>query len=297
MGMLCAWSILNKVAARGDARFSDVVLVVCPNLTIRDRLRRARSQQWRGVDLPYARSRPAPPDAEPAAGSGAREELARVRAQGHERRREGAESRSSGGGEGDDQDRREDDVWPRRPLHDREGARDRRRSTECRILEDRRPNKAEVVVEETRYVESDAKLMQRLLGSEVGGKQNILVLNDEAHHAYRIRGKERRGRNRGRGSARSKSCRTSWRTSRQSGSTASTASTAPQDQLLRRPVRHPVLPRAGGRGDEQDFPMGRQRLRPHRRDRVRPRQDSAARALRSVRGGRRLSTSTSGAGS
>ncbi len=38
MGMLCAWSILNKVAARGDARFSDVVLVVCPNVTIRERL-------------------------------------------------------------------------------------------------------------------------------------------------------------------------------------------------------------------------------------------------------------------
>ena len=56
-----------------------------------------------------------------------------------------------------------------------------------RILEDRRPEKPEVVVEETRYVESDTKLMQRLLGREVGGKQNILVLNDEAHHAYRIR--------------------------------------------------------------------------------------------------------------
>ena len=26
-----------------------------------------------------------------------------------------------------------------------------------------------------------------MLGREVGGKQNILVLNDEAHHAYRIR--------------------------------------------------------------------------------------------------------------
>ena len=38
MGMLAAWSILNKVAARGDARFSDVVLVVCPNVTIRERL-------------------------------------------------------------------------------------------------------------------------------------------------------------------------------------------------------------------------------------------------------------------
>jgi len=36
--MLAAWSILNKVAARGDARYSDVVLVVCPNVTIRERL-------------------------------------------------------------------------------------------------------------------------------------------------------------------------------------------------------------------------------------------------------------------
>ena len=39
MGMLAAWSILNKVNDRSDARFSDVVLVVCPNVTIRDRLR------------------------------------------------------------------------------------------------------------------------------------------------------------------------------------------------------------------------------------------------------------------
>jgi len=36
--MLAAWSILNKVNDRADARFSDVVLVVCPNVTIRQRL-------------------------------------------------------------------------------------------------------------------------------------------------------------------------------------------------------------------------------------------------------------------
>ena len=33
------WSILNKVNDRGDARYSDVVLVVVPNVTIRDRCR------------------------------------------------------------------------------------------------------------------------------------------------------------------------------------------------------------------------------------------------------------------
>ncbi len=36
--MLAAWSILNKQADRGDARFSDTVLIVCPNVTIRRRL-------------------------------------------------------------------------------------------------------------------------------------------------------------------------------------------------------------------------------------------------------------------
>ena len=38
MGMIAAWSILNKVNDRGSAKFSDVVLVVCPNVTIRSRL-------------------------------------------------------------------------------------------------------------------------------------------------------------------------------------------------------------------------------------------------------------------
>lgn len=38
MGLLAAWSGLNKVAARSDTRFTDQVLVVAPNLTVRDRL-------------------------------------------------------------------------------------------------------------------------------------------------------------------------------------------------------------------------------------------------------------------
>ena len=38
MGMLAAWNILNKVQDRANARYSDVVLVVCPNVTIRSRL-------------------------------------------------------------------------------------------------------------------------------------------------------------------------------------------------------------------------------------------------------------------
>jgi type III restriction enzyme len=41
MGMIAAWSILNKVNDRSDGRFSDIVLVVCPNVTIR------RPPNWR----------------------------------------------------------------------------------------------------------------------------------------------------------------------------------------------------------------------------------------------------------
>ena len=36
MAMLATWSILNKVNDRGDSRFSDAVLVVCPNLFARN---------------------------------------------------------------------------------------------------------------------------------------------------------------------------------------------------------------------------------------------------------------------
>lgn len=38
MGMLAAWSILNRIASPTDDRFTDTVLVVCPNVTIRERL-------------------------------------------------------------------------------------------------------------------------------------------------------------------------------------------------------------------------------------------------------------------
>jgi len=38
MAMTIAWSVLNKCAARTDNRFSDAVLVVCPNLTVKERL-------------------------------------------------------------------------------------------------------------------------------------------------------------------------------------------------------------------------------------------------------------------
>lgn len=38
MGMLAAWSILNKVSNRKDPRFSEAILIVGPNLTVKERL-------------------------------------------------------------------------------------------------------------------------------------------------------------------------------------------------------------------------------------------------------------------
>ena len=133
MGMLAAWSILNKVADRGDARFSDVVLIVCPNVTIRDRLQeldphRGETSLYRTRDL-------VPPHLMNDLRKGhvvitnwhvlAPQDLGQV------------------GGVG-----------------------------------------ARVV---NRGSESDTALCARVLGPGVGNKGNILVINDEAHHAYRLR--------------------------------------------------------------------------------------------------------------
>ena len=188
MGMLCAWSILNKVGGRGDPRFSDVVLVVCPNLTIKGRLGELDPNQgdasvYRKLDL-------VPPHLMPDLRRG------HVLVKNwHEFERKGMSAGSKVQKAGVPEIVKATIKIGPKTTSGRGG----RYMTESalgiavvngmRILEDRRPEKQEVVVEETRYVESDTKLMRRLLGG-IGGKQNILILNDEAHHAYRIRGKD-----------------------------------------------------------------------------------------------------------
>jgi type III restriction enzyme len=186
MAMLAAWSILNKVASRGDARYSDVVLVVCPNVTIRERLQeldpnRDEASIYRTRDLVPSHLMPS---------------LRRGRVlvkNWHEFERKGmsagAKVQKNGVAEAV---RATVKIGPkttsgRGGRYMTEQALELAVAQGARILEDRRPKKAEVILEETRYVESDARLMQRLLGREVGSKQNLLVLNDEAHHAYRIR--------------------------------------------------------------------------------------------------------------
>jgi type III restriction enzyme len=186
MGMLAAWSILNKVTARNDARFSDVVLAICPNVTIRGRLRELDPNEG---DASIYRTRDlVPPHLMPQLRRG------RVLVKNwHEFELKGMQAGAKVQKRGRAQTFRSTVKIGEKTTTGRGGRYMTPQALElavaqesARLVEDRRPAKAEVVIEETRYVESDTRWIQRVLGREVGGKRNVLVLNDEAHHAYRI---------------------------------------------------------------------------------------------------------------
>jgi type III restriction enzyme len=190
MGMLAAWSILNKVANPSDRRFSDAVLVVCPNVTIRNRLAEldpmaGEASLYRTRDLVPARlmtelkqgrvlvtnwhafEKQSPQGASRVVKTGVpqtRQETIRI----------GEKSTTARGS---------------RYL----SLRDYEQQVMLGLIEpikeyrDEQGHLEKVDVRATRYVESDTKWLRRVLGTAFGGKQNILVLNDEAHHAYRIR--------------------------------------------------------------------------------------------------------------
>lgn len=132
MAMLIAWSVLNKVADRSDKRFSDTVLVVCPNVTIREQL----THQLDPNEGEYS--------------------LYRTR----------------------------DLVPPHMMDQLRRG---RVIVTNWHAFNPQDMNRvggdASRVVK--RGPESDAALVRRVLGDAATGKSNLLVINDEAHHAYR----------------------------------------------------------------------------------------------------------------
>ena len=193
MAMLAAWSILNKGANRSDARFSDVVLVVCPNVTIRSRLREIDPRE--GEASLYRTRDLVPPHLLPRLTEGRVMvtnwhvfELQAVQAGGVSARvlKAGVEQRT----------RETITIGPktttargRRYLRLEELARqvDAGMLTVLSEQRDRHGQLKKVEVEAVRYVESETAFVNRVLGREVGGKSNVLVLNDEAHHAYRIR--------------------------------------------------------------------------------------------------------------
>jgi type III restriction enzyme len=193
MAMVAAWSILNKVQARANATYSDVVLVVCPNITIRDRLLeldpgRGDASLYRSRDLvpPHlmpllARGRVVitnwhvfEPQTADVGDVSARVVKAGIRQTTQETIRIAERTTTA----------RNLRYMTPQALDALAAA------GSIRVLSERRDEGGHltaVTVERERWVESDTAVVARVLGREVGGKQNILVMNDEAHHAYRIR--------------------------------------------------------------------------------------------------------------
>lgn len=196
MGMVIAWSVLNKVNSRADGRFSDAVLVVCPNVTIRNRLRELDPSG--GAASIYVSRDLVPSHLMPAVSQGKvlvtnwhifeRQSIqvggvpARVSKIGVPLRT--TETISIG----------PKTTTARGTRYLTES--DFRRQLDLGLLKvhaeerDKGGNLIKVRVESTRYVESDARWIERVIDREIGNKQNLLVMNDEAHHAYRIRPEE-----------------------------------------------------------------------------------------------------------
>ncbi len=126
MGMLIAWSLLNKARQPTDRRFSDAVLVVCPNLTVKERLRVLRPPE---ADNLYEDFDLVPPGTAAALRSG------RIMVTNWHAFAVADDSRRRG------------------------------------------------IVKRGR--ESAGAFASRVLRSELGSKGNLLVINDEAHHAWR----------------------------------------------------------------------------------------------------------------
>ena len=196
MGMLAAWSILNKMNDRSDGRFSDVVLVVCPNVTIRTRLREldpslGEASIYRTRDLVPPHLMPLltqgkvivtnwhvfEPQSVQTGGVSAKVSKAGVKVRVKETINIGPKTTTARGSR-----------YLTQTDFERQVA-----AGMLKVLEEERDKDGSlkrVKVEAVRYVKSDTAIINDVLGREVGGKQNILVFNDEGHHAYRIRREE-----------------------------------------------------------------------------------------------------------
>ena len=154
MGMLAAWSILNRVASPRDDRFSDIILIVCPNVTIRERLQELDPALG---DLSLYRTRQLVPPHR-------MEELRRgevMIANWHRLARKETNTVNE------------------------ESAKVVKTGEPIEVVKSAGKSNESV---EIKYFESDAawfKRVRRELGSGKGRSPHWLIFNDEAHHAYR----------------------------------------------------------------------------------------------------------------
>ena len=194
MALVIAWSVLNKAANRSDPRFSDAVLIVCPNVTIRDRLRELDPKQY---DASLYRTRDIVPQHLMPVLSKASVLITNWHAFL-------PQSMNSGGTSA----RVLRTGVPQNTIQTifvgdkNTTARGRRYMTPETLtaalasgafsvvagseVEDEQGNIISLKASYVEYVESDTALVRRVLQKAIGGKTNLLVINDEAHHAYRI---------------------------------------------------------------------------------------------------------------
>ncbi len=127
MAMLIAWQSLNKIHYRQDKRFSDSFLVVCPNLTVKERLQVLYPTNLKNYYVKF--------DLVPASFS---DKLMQAK------------------------------IFV----------------TNWHLFAPKDEIKNAIKTKENKYEESDTAFASRAL-KELGRKENIVVLNDEAHHCYR----------------------------------------------------------------------------------------------------------------
>jgi type III restriction enzyme len=183
MAMLAAWSILNKIADPQNAAYSDTVLVVCPNVTIRDRLQELDPGR---DELSLYRTRELIPAHRMI-------ELRRGEVfvtNWHNLERH--ETRDVNGDSGRVVKRGQPVEKLRTIKVTATVTADQIRhqatvgAFEIVVVERKRDGTPKsFTVKETQYLESDTAFLKRLLGGRKGRSSAILVFNDEAHHAYR----------------------------------------------------------------------------------------------------------------
>jgi type III restriction enzyme len=185
MGMLSAWSILNKVANPQASEYSDTVLIVCPNVTIRDRLAELKPELdeaslYRTRELVPLHRMPELRRGDVIVTNWhvlERRQLGDVNGQSAKVVKRGTpverERRIKVGGK---EALTEFDIRHTAAM----GA-----YSIVEEIRDRQRVLTAFRVKDTQYVESDTAFVKRVLGNRRGRGSAILVMNDEAHHAYR----------------------------------------------------------------------------------------------------------------
>lgn len=188
MGMLAAWSILNKVNDPRNSAYSDTVLIVCPNVTIRDRLRELDPNL---DEISLYRTRQLVPLHRMS--DLRRGEVFITNWHNLERRElsdvNGTTARVVKRGVPVEKTRTLK-IGGKEALTEAD-IRQQAMNGAFEIVRELRDTKGTLTgfeARETRYYESDAAYLRRVLGNRKGRSSAIFVMNDEAHHAYR-RGK------------------------------------------------------------------------------------------------------------